>query len=904
MTKKDINWHNISKEDCLEKLSSSKEGLSEKEAEKRLKEYGPNVIKDKNKFSVLKLFFSKFNSLLIYILIITAVITYYLDQMIEFYSIIIVIGFSVILGFIHEYRAEKSVQALSNLTTKKVEVIRDSQRQFISANDLVPGDIIMLKTGLIVPADVRLVSSESLSADESILTGESVPRQKSIKVLTEKEVALADRSNMVFSGTTITSGKGIGVVVFTGFKSEIGKISKTLSTIKKDKTPLQKKMDVMSGRISYTVIMLSILGLIILLHRGEDLVATLILIAALAIAGIPEEFPLALTMALSAGIKKMARKNAIIKDMGSVETLGTTTVICTDKTGTLTQNKMMVVKFNSGFKDYEVKGDLFNSKILNLKGKDAKRFFETAVLCSNAELHKVKGENTLFGDPTEGALLGIGRSYGFNEVKLRDKYTRLLEEPFDSTKKFMVTVHKVNNKKVAYLKGAVEKVLAKVSHIRIGKKVVPITKKHKDKILETVHSYSNEALRVLALASKEIKIKSSDKKDLEKQIKKGFVFEGVVGIQDPIRPEVYDSITECFTAGIRIIMVTGDHKNTARAIGEKLGLITTDKNIVMEGKELDLISDDELDKKIQNISIFARATPEHKLRIVSSLQRLGEIVAMTGDGINDAPALKKADIGVSMGKEGTDVAREASNMVLTDDAFSSIVEAVREGRTIYSNIKRFSYFLISVNAAEVGLILLAILLDFITPLTALMILFINVIISSLPALGLSIENTNPKVMHNLPRSPKERILSNYILLKMFIVVPVMIGAALTLFFWELNNSGDVNRARTFAFMAIIVGELLHAFNARSLHRTIFTKRTLSNKYFFAGMILAIVLVMFSIYNPWFSTLLGTASLSLLDWGKIILVTLPVLLVPEFIKIVIQSELNEQKSERGVEFKIE
>ncbi len=907
--KKKKGWYNKTIEETLNSLHSHRDGLSLAEFEKRLKLFGENKIKEEQKFKALKLFFRKFNSLLIYILMGTSVITFILGQMIEFYSILFVIAFSVVLGFFHEYRAEKSVEALSNLTTKKVEVIRDGKKELILSEHLVPGDIVVIKRGIILPADIRLIQASNIAVNESILTGESQSKNKTASVITKENVDLSDRKNVLFSGTSVMSGTGIGVVFATGLDTEIGKISKTLSSIKMEKTPLQRKIDVMSGRISWAVIGLSIVALTILIGRGEDLTATLILVAALAVAGIPEEFPLALTMALSSGIAKMAKKNAIVKDMASVETLGTTTVICTDKTGTLTQNKMMTVKYNCQGDEVEIDGHPYEPhENFTVDGKKInknmlakhKHLFKCAILCNNAEIRKDKKGWQLIGEPTEGALLGLATSAGYKEENVRNENKRVFEEPFDSSKKFMITINKEGTEHTAYLKGAAEKVLEKSKYIRSKGKIRKITKKDVEEIERILHEYSSSALRVLALATKKLN-NGKNKKELAH----GFVFEGIVGIHDPVREEVFESIEQCKTAGIRIIMITGDHKNTAQAIGLKLGIVNEEYNKVIEGKELDKLTDKQLDKEIVSTAIFARVTPEHKFRIVSSLQRIGEIVAMTGDGVNDAPALKKADIGVSMGKEGTDVAREASNMILTDDAFSSIVSAIKEGRTIYSNIRRFSYFLLSVNAAEVGLILLAIMLNLLTPLTALMILFINVIISSLPALGLSIESTNPKVMHNLPRHPKEKILSGYILLKMATLVPLMIVSAMALFLWEMNyGGGSIETARTYAFLSIIIGELFHAFNARRLHTTIFDKKMLENKYFYLGIVVSAILVLYSIYDPWFNMLLGTIPITGMEWLVIILISSPVLLMSELFKLVIRSELAEQKKQRGVNMIIE
>ncbi len=895
-------WFNLTAEETITKLKTSKKGLEKEEALNRKKEYGVNSIKEEDKFNALKLLGKKFNSILIYVLSITALISLYLDQLIEFYAIVAVILFTVTLGFIHEYRAEKSVAALASLTAKKVTVLRNGSKIEELAENLVPGDVVVLKSGLVVPADLRILESNNLSVNESILTGESVPKGKNSNVLKKEDLQVTELDNIVFSGTSVMNGTGLGVVINIGFETEIGKISKTLISIKDQKTPLQKKVDSMSARVSYIVIALSILALFLLLGRGEELSTALILVAALAVAGIPEQFPLALTMSLSSGIRNMAHSNAIVKDMSSVETLGTTTVICTDKTGTLTQNKMMVVKFNIDGQDVSVEGTPYSpNATFKLNGKVVpkkelvkhKEFFLTGILCNDSEIKKEKKDYKLFGEPTEGALLGLSNSLGFNDKKLRKEHERLFEVPFDSAKKYMITVNKIDNKKMAYLKGAVEKVLNKSTHIRKKGKVVKITNKDKEKINEIVHDYSSQALRVLSLASKQVT--STDKKGFEKETKQGFVFEGLVGIEDPVREEVFDSIEQCKTAGVRVIMITGDHKNTAKAIGEQLDLITDNYYEVIEGTEIDSMTDKELDEAMSKVAIFARATPDHKFRIVKSLQREGEIVSMTGDGVNDAPALKKADIGVSMGKEGTDVAREASNLILTDDAFSSIVEAIRGGRTIYSNIRRFTYFLLTVNAAEVGIILVALLLNLVTPLTALMILFINVVISSFPALGLSVEATNNKVMTSPPRNPKEKLLSSYLMLKMTVVFPVMLAAILALFLWELNyGSGDIEKARTFAFATLIVAELFHAFNARSLHSTVFSNRIISNKYFYYGLGVAIVLIILGIYLPWANEILNTVPLSGMEWFVIILLSSLTLFVSELIKLFVKSEIKEQR----------
>ena len=904
--KKTIYHHIQTTEEVLKELNTSKHGLTKKEAHSR-SQSGKNTILKEDKYKLLKILLEKFNSILVYVLLATAFISLYLGHSLEFYVIMIIIGFTVILSFIQEYRAEKSVEALSKLTAKKVEVLRDGKKHEILAEDLVVGDIVVLKRGLIVPADLRLLESNGLRINESILTGESVPKGKITTQLKNHDVPISDRDNMAYSGTSIMNGTGLGIVIAIGFKSEIGKISKKLSEIKNQKTPLQKKIDNMTHRISYAVIFMCVAVYFVLLAKGISTGPALLLVAALAVSGIPEGFPLALTLALTTGVRRMAQDNAVIKDMGSVETLGTTTVICTDKTGTLTQNKMLAVKINFNTDhDINIKGKPYeplakfehNGKTISKQELQKRHdFFYTCMLCSNAEIIREDGNYILKGEPTEGAMLGLATSAGFDEEVVREENQRILEEPFDSSKKYMVSINKDGKNATSYLKGAVEKVLDKCSHQYHHGKIVELTDEQKQRILRKVHNYTNQALRVLGLAVKHFK--TQDKKYLEENSKTGYIFLGMVGIEDPIREDVVDAIAQCKSAGIKTVMVTGDHKSTAMAIGKQLGIINSKWDLVLEGHQIDEMSDEELDEAMPNVKIFARTTPDHKLRIVRSQQRLGEIVAMTGDGVNDAPALKKADIGVSMGKEGTDVARESSNMILMDDAFSTIVKAVKEGRTIYSNIRRFTYYMLTINIAEASIIILAILFNLVTPLTALMILFINVITSTIPSFGLSLERTNKKVMENRPRDPKEKLLSEYILLRIAAIAPILIVIGLGLFLWEMNfGSGNVDRARTLVFATIVVFELFHAFNARSLHNTIFQGRFLTNPFFFVSIGIGTMLLIGSIHTEFGRMILQTVPLTGMDWLLAIILGSTAIFTSEVIKLLIRLEMDEQSRLQG------
>jgi Ca2+-transporting ATPase len=774
------------------------------------------------------------------------------------------------------------------LTARKVEVLRQGEQRVIDTANLVLGDIVLLHRGMVVPSDIRILQSNGLVADESILTGESISKAKYSRRLDAPHIILSERDNMLFGGTNITSGSGRGVVIDTGLNTELGKISSTIKEIGFVKSPLQAKLDGMSKRIALIVVSICLLFFFLLVGQGVELLDALLLTSVLAVAGIPESFPLALTVGLSNGVKDMARQKANVKDLGSVETLGTTTVICTDKTGTLTENKMRVLKVYLDGMELDVQGTGYEPEsAFSLNGKpfDKKKlkgyleFLKACTLCNNSELLFSKGKWGISGEPTEGALLTMAKSTGLDIKLAREDNREIFEIAFDPEKKYMVTVNECisdGHLQSAYLKGSIEKVLEKSSFIRVKGQIKKLTPKDRERILAKQEEYGEQSLRVLGMASKALKkkIRPDDSRRItekeEKRLADGYVFEGLVAMEDPIKPEVFDAVKQCHMAGIKVMMVTGDHKKTAKSIGERLGLIRSKDDLVLRGVDLDDMEDEHLDKAIHNVAIFARTTPEHKFRIVSSLQRAGEVVAMTGDGVNDAPALKKADIGVSMGMSGTDVAREASNMVLADDNFSTIVSAVKEGRGIYSNIRRFIYYLLVGNFTEICVIFFSVLAGLLLPLTALMILFVNLVTSTFPASALSIERTKDKVMKQRPRDPKEPLLSNYILLKILVLVPVLFTGTLLLFLWELNvNGASIEHARTMAFVTIIMFELFHVFNARSLHTTIFKQDFFSNKYVFIEIAVSFLATLVAVYAEPAQAIFQTVALGIGDWAIIV-----------------------------------
>ena len=912
----DSFWHLRTIEEVEKELKTTSQGLTIKQSEQRNEKFGDNTLEGDSDFKGYKVLLEKINSLLIYILFGASIIAFLTHEILEGVIILGIIFMTVTLGFFQEYKADKTIKALSKLSAKKITVKRNGKKVTIDSAKLVPGDIVYLNRGDIVPADIRLFEVSGLEINESIITGESLDRRKTTNHISDENVSLGDMTNMAFSSTHVTGGQGVGIVVEIGRKTFIGQISESIEKIAIQKSPIQKKIDLMSKRISYIVLSVAFLLFLLLLFQGNSLYFSILLISAVAIAGIPESFPLALTLTFSHGIKKMAKQNAIVKDLNSVETLGTTTVICTDKTGTLTQNNMRVTsfllsdkeKFTAKGKGYEPHNTFYkkNSEIDNKQFSKYVEFFKAAILCNDAEIEKKQGEWKLQGEPTEGALLAFGKSANHDENALREDFKRIDVVPFDPKKKFMISIHQnIDDKKniKAYIKGAGEIVLKKCQWFRdSNNSLKKITPQYRKEIFQEIEKANSKGLRVLSLGSKKITLDAKSKYD--SQVEGQFIFEGFVGIEDPIRDEVLDAVEECKKAGIKTVMITGDHKLIAKSIGEKLQIFQ-DHNTILEGHEIDNLTDDELDEVIDKTAIFARTTPEHKLRIVSSFQRKGEIVAMTGDGVNDAPALKKADIGISMGKNGTEVAREASNMILTDDNFATIVQAVKEGRTVYSNIRRFIYYLLTGNFTEVALITLAVLISSPLPLTALMILFINIVTSTIPALALSVEPTHKKVMNQIPRKPKERLLSKYILTKILITIPILLAGTMGIFLWELNvNQVDLQLASTVAFATLITFELFHTFNARSLHTSVFNKNFLKNKAVFVSIFISFTLMLLAIYTQIGQNIFETQPLTIQHWITIIAIGSIIVLFTELTKLSTKVEFEEQNSLRGLKYHFE
>ena len=813
-----MDFYSRTEKEVLLGLNTSTAGLASKEAAQRLKKYGPNELKEKKKISAFSIFLGQFKSFIVYILIAAVILSILLQEYIDAAVIAAILVINAILGFTQEYKAEKSLEALKKLVSLKAKVIRDGKEAMILASELVPGDIIILDEGAKVPADSRLLESYSLSANESTLTGESVPVKKLIDII-NKKAQVADQKNMVFSGTSIISGIGKAVVAATGENTEIGKIATLIQETEKGSTPLQKQLKTLSKQLGIGTIIICIVTFILLYVKGSLLFESLIVGIALAVAAIPEGLPAIVTMGLALGSQRMIKHNVLIRKLPSVETLGSTTVICADKTGTLTLNKMTVTKLY-------INGAAISAENKLKKDKATELLFNIGVLCNNAKLdHK-----TSFGDPTEIALLEIAANYGMKKEELQNKYQKVHEIPFSSERKMMSTINKHGNKKFMFTKGAPDVILKYCTRLYLNGRITPLTGKIKNDILKANEEFAKSALRVLGFAYKEASNSSEN----------NLIFVGLQGMIDPPRKEVKKSIAECKKAGIKVVMITGDHKLTAEAIATDIGIVGK----TMTGDEIDSAKD--LSSVIESVSIYARVNPLHKLKIVEALKKRGHVVAMTGDGVNDAPALKKADIGIATGT-GTDVTKEASDMVLLDDNFTSIVNAVREGRGIYSNIVKFVMFLLSSNIAEVLIIFFSILIGLPLPLLALQILWINLVTDGLPALALSIDPIEKGIMQKKPRKKSDKIVSRQRIMMLLFIAAIITSGTLFLYKAELSN-GYVY-ATTAAFTAVVLYELVNVLNFRSETGSVINSAIFTNKYLVLAIILSLLMQLFVVYGP-------------------------------------------------------
>lgn len=859
--------HSLSPEAVITLLNSSKKGLSKKEANERLLKYGKNELIIKEQVSALKIFLLQFNSVLIWIMFGAVILSFVVKEYIDAVAILVILILNAILGFVQEYRAEKSIESLKKMAVLKCTVMRGNEEMIIDAKDVVPGDILILEEGVKIAADARLIESFSISTQEAALTGESTPITKKTEPL-PTETQLADRKNMIYSGTLVSRGRGIAIAVSTGMSTEFGKIATMLEEIEPEPTPLQKKLKSLGKVLGIITIAITFIVFIAGILRGIKPIEMFITSIALAVAAIPEGLPAVVTVSLAIGVQRMVKRNALIRKLPSVETLGSTTVICSDKTGTLTLDEMTVKKIYVDNKTVDVYTSALNGdNFFSEKPRDLNLLLSMGVLSNNATIH----ENGSVGDTTEIALLNCGLKAGMKKNKLLDEFERIGEIPFSSESKCMITIHKTRSGEVSYMKGAPDVILKKCNRILSNGRIKKLYPQDKEDIIDANDSLAKKALRVLGFAYKE----TGNNSELENE----FVFVGLQGMIDPPREEAKEAIVKCKQAGIKVVMITGDHKLTAMAIAKELGIAGK----AITGEELDKIED--LSSKVEDIAIYARVNPSHKLKIIDALKKKGHIVAMTGDGVNDAPALKEADIGISMGIKGTDVAKESSHMILTDDNFTSIVNAIEEGRSIYDNIKKFVAYLLSCNLGEVLVIFIASLLGWPLPLIAIQLLWINLVTDGLPALALGVDPATKDIMKRKPRNPKEHILSKNMVSKIIITsLMVLMG---TLFLFNHYLPKGLELAQTVAFTALVFIEMAMVFIVRySYHQGFF-----SNTKLLFAIISSLALQVVILYTP-LGTFFNAVPLGLMEWASIGIITFAAFVLGMFIDTTVQKATKE------------
>ena len=874
-------WWQLDAEQTAKNLGSdSSSGLSEKEAADRLRRFGYNRIEGAKGPSPLAIFLAQFKDFIIWVLIGAAIVSGLVQEWVDAIAIIAIVILNAILGFIQEYRAEKSLAALKKLASPTSKVIRDGQHAVIPSPELVPGDIIELEAGDNIPADSRIVwLTANFAAAEASLTGESTPVAKTIIALDEKEVALADRANMVYMGTSVAGGKGRAIVVETGMQTELGKIAGMIGEIRRDSTPLQKKLEQFGKWIVYLCFVL--VGLIFLLGvvRGGRVLDMFLTAVSLAVAAIPEGLPAVVTIALAMGVQRMVARHALIRKLPSVETLGCATVICSDKTGTLTKNEMTVQAvfadgelFRIAGIGYEPQGEFFldKQKVNPAQYPALVKALLCGTLCNGAQLVRRDDAFRIVGDPTEAAILTAAAKADIWKEKAEKDWPFVSEIPFDSERKKMTIIRRNNGKLVAFVKGAPDVLLQDCTKIEQGGRIRDLTEKDVEDISGANNRLASDAMRVLGLAYRQID--SSSENYVPQVVEKELTFVGLVAMIDPPREEVKKAIRDCKSATIRTVMITGDHKNTAIAIARDLGFFQAG-SVALSGEEMDKLSDQQLYEKVEEATVYARVSPEHKLRIVRALRRRNEVVAMTGDGVNDAPALKEADIGVAMGITGTDVTKEVSDMIITDDNFASIVAAVEEGRGIYDNIRKFIHYLLSCNAGEVLVMFVSSLIGWPVPLLPVQILWVNLITDGLPALALGVDPIEPDIMKRPPRPGSQSVITRGTAMLIlaqggFIALCTLAAFAFVL----LVEKEGLARARTAAFVVLACSQLFHSLNCRSQSQSLFKIGIFTNTKLVLAAAMSFLLQMAVVYVPFFQVVFKTEPLRVIDWIMVVVVS--------------------------------
>jgi Ca2+-transporting ATPase len=878
------NYHTKTKEDIFSELKTSEKGLTQGLAEKRLREVGLNQISKQKKTPQILVFLKQFNSPLIYILFVAMIISFLFDHLVDAYVILVVVLINATIGFVQERKAERAIDALKKLIVSYAKVLRNNEIVKVPSQKLVPGDIILLEEGDKVPADSRLFEMKNFRTQEASLTGESFPQEKDLKIL-EESVTLGDRTNMVFMSTLVVSGQAKAVVVATGSKTAVGQVAESIKGIVQPKMHFNKKVSQLAIQMAIFASIGAVLTFLIgfFINKLEFFDIFLFTIASL-VSGIPEGLPAVLIIVLAIGAKRMAKRNAIIRHLPAVETLGVATVIATDKTGTLTQNSMAIEKIITSEGEISVTGDGWeplgkffqNKKPINpLKIPTLKKILTIATLCNKGNLLRKNGDYEIVGDPTEVSLLVLGKKAGLDKQKSTEKI--LDDLVFSSELKFRATLIESKGKKQLYSVGAFENILNKSSYFLKENKKIKLDDKTKKSFLIQAEKLAKKGMRVLALG---YRIMPNDVESASKDLVNNLIFVGLVGMKDPPRKEIKQAIEKARKAGIRVIMKTGDHKETAIAIANEIGLVKGKAQAYTE-KDLKELSDEEFKEAVKKVSIFARVTPKMKARIIQTLQEQGEIVAMTGDGVNDAPALKKADIGVAMGIIGTDVARESSEIVLADDNFASIVNAVEEGRIVFQNVRQTSFYLITTNVAEDLTIIVSLAMGLALPLLPIQLLYLNLVTDTPPAIALAMESGHHDVLNHAPRDKKEKILNKELIVFLLLMAGLMVVGTIPLFKYFLSQG--IEKARTVAFVSMSMFQLFNVLNMRSLKKSLFKIGIFSNKWVIVALTASIAMMLGIIYLPWISKVFQFVPLSLGEFGFITLIASSVLIVGEIYK---------------------
>ena len=862
-------WHSCSVEEIAKNLKTNINiGLSDDEAQKRFERYGPNNLKEKKKESIFVKFIKQFNDFMIITLIIAAIVSAVVSKLngeadyIDSIIIVAIVVFNAIMGLVQEQKAEKSLEALKKMSAPNAKVRRNGRVQEIDATMVVPGDVVILEAGNYVPADCRLINSFNLKIEESALTGETIPSLKDSSKILKENTAMGDLCNMVFATTIVVNGHGEAIVVETGMNTRVGKIAGMIIEDESPETPIQKKLAEVGKILAIACIIICVLIFVIGIFKKIPIVEMFMTSVGLAVAAIPEGLPAIVTIMLSIGVTKMAKKNSIIRKLPAVETLGSSSVICSDKTGTLTQNKMTVTEVRNCFG--------------RANSNERKFILELGTMCTDTTEERINGKLGFVGEATEVAISNAAMEEGVSKSFLYDEMKRINDIPFDSKRKMMTTIHKYGNEYRIITKGAPDVLLKRCSNCYSGGQIVPIFSK-KDDINEQNNQMAEKALRVIAVAYKDVE-KLPEMQEMEKDL----IFCGLIGMIDPPREGVKEAVRTCRRAGIKTVMITGDHLQTAKAIAKELGILKRG-DLAIDGETLERMSQHELEQNIMDYSVFARVSPEHKVRIVKAFQSTGAVVAMTGDGVNDAPALKNADIGIAMGKGGTDVAKNAADMILLDDNFVTIVEAVKQGRNIYDNIKKAIHFLISTNIGEIVTIFFGLVLGIKSPLLAIQLLWINLVTDSLPAIALGLEKEEENIMSRLPRNPKKNLFADGLWWKIMIE-GAMLGMFTLLAFSIGNRLYSVEVGRTMAFLTLGILELVHSFNIKS-EESIFKIGIFENKYLIGALVLGVILQVIVVVVSPLAHVFSLVPLTGIQWLYTILIAVAPIPIVEIQKAV-------------------